>query len=302
MLPKWKNVIDLPRPHLALCSKNLLVMDYLDGVKLVDGIRQRFRKLAALSGRTVEEIEEERLEAMKAGKLSLLNLDQAQAERKHLERMLWYRDLLNPNNMWKMCYNISIFRLMYGAAEYEWTELPVDLASTFNVLSQVHANQVFEHGCFNGDPHPGNILLLTDGRLGLIDYGQVKRMSIAQRISYAKLIIAHSRGDRKEVVRLHFDELGVRTKYRNEEVAYLMSSFYNDRDSEDVMGKRNIPSFLDYCQSQDPMITMPDDFIIVSRMNILLRGMGKAFGLKLKMSQLWADEARRFLESQGVDY
>ncbi len=26
---------------------------------------------------------------------------------------------------------------------------------------------------FNGDPHPGNILLCPDGRVGLIDYGQV---------------------------------------------------------------------------------------------------------------------------------
>lgn len=52
-------------------------------------------------------------------------------------------------------------------------------------------------GQFNGDPHPGNILLLSDGRLGLIDYGQVKNISAQDRIKYAKLIIAHTRGDRK---------------------------------------------------------------------------------------------------------
>ena len=29
-------------------------------------------------------------------------------------------------------------------------------------------------GCFNADPHPGNILMLEDGKtLGLIDFGQV---------------------------------------------------------------------------------------------------------------------------------
>jgi aarF domain-containing kinase len=33
-------------------------------------------------------------------------------------------------------------------------------------------------GAFNGDPHPGNILLLKDGRLGLIDYGQVRYMNV----------------------------------------------------------------------------------------------------------------------------
>ena len=40
-------------------------------------------------------------------------------------------------------------------------------------LSCNHRYQIFVDGVFNGDPHPGNILLMPDGRLGLIDYGQV---------------------------------------------------------------------------------------------------------------------------------
>ena len=32
--------------------------------------------------------------------------------------------------------------------------------------------QVLIDGCFNADPHPGNILC-ADGKLALIDYGQV---------------------------------------------------------------------------------------------------------------------------------
>lgn len=39
--------------------------------------------------------------------------------------------------------------------------------------SRVHGHQIFVDGAFNGDPHPGNILLTPDGKLGLIDYGQV---------------------------------------------------------------------------------------------------------------------------------
>ncbi len=31
--------------------------------------------------------------------------------------------------------------------------------------------EVFEDGFFHGDPHPGNVLVLEDGRLGFIDYG-----------------------------------------------------------------------------------------------------------------------------------
>ena len=93
----------------------------------------------------------------------------------------------------------------------------------------MHAHQLFSHGAFNGDCHPGNIMLLKDGRLGLIDYGQVKRMDLQLRTSYAKLIIAHARMDKPEVIRLHFDELGTLTKYKDKEIGYLTSAFYNDR-------------------------------------------------------------------------
>jgi aarF domain-containing kinase len=52
-------------------------------------------------------------------------------------------------------------------------------------------------------------MLLKNGKLGLIDFGQVKQMTVEQRIKYAKLIIAHARNDKNEVIRLHFDELGM---------------------------------------------------------------------------------------------
>lgn len=35
---------------------------------------------------------------------------------------------------------------------------------------------LFLHRCFNGDPHPGNYLFLDDGRVGLVDFGCVKRL------------------------------------------------------------------------------------------------------------------------------
>ena len=42
---------------------------------------------------------------------------------------------------------------------------------------------------FNGDPHAGNILLLPDGRLGLIDYGQVKYLTEKERLHLCKVMI-----------------------------------------------------------------------------------------------------------------
>lgn len=61
-------------------------------------------------------------------------------------------------------------------------------------------------GYFNGDCHPGNILLLgTDTgkpQLGLIDYGQVKKLSNETRLLMCKLIIALAEDNKADAVRL----------------------------------------------------------------------------------------------------
>lgn len=56
---------------------------------------------------------------------------------------------------------------------YKHTELPLDSEAIIKLLIEVHGYEIFVNGSFNGDPHAGNILVLPDGRLGLIDYGQV---------------------------------------------------------------------------------------------------------------------------------
>ncbi|CAN0548578.1 unnamed protein product, partial [Ectocarpus sp. 8 AP-2014] len=76
---------------------------------------------------------------------------------------------------------------------------------------RVHGHQIFVDGAFNGDPHPGNILLTPDGKLGLIDYGQVKHMALEERVKLAKLIVALDEDDREGVVRAYID-MGIRTK------------------------------------------------------------------------------------------
>lgn len=46
-----------------------------------------------------------------------------------------------------------------------------DRPALLNRLVETAFKQVFEDGWFHGDPHPGNILILRDGRLGMIDHG-----------------------------------------------------------------------------------------------------------------------------------
>lgn len=48
-------------------------------------------------------------------------------------------------------------------------------------LVETAFKQVFEDGWFHGDPHPGNILILADGRLGMVDHGLWGHISSEQQ-------------------------------------------------------------------------------------------------------------------------
>ena len=57
---------------------------------------------------------------------------------------------------------------------------------------------LYRHGLFNGDPHPGNYLLLEDGGIAFVDYGCVAEFSQDTLDAFMRLIRALNAGDREE--------------------------------------------------------------------------------------------------------
>ena len=66
-------------------------------------------------------------------------------------------------------------------------------------LFQAYLDQILVEGFFHADPHPGNVLLTTDGRLALVDVGMVARVPRTMRHQLVKLLLAMSDGNGKGV-------------------------------------------------------------------------------------------------------
>lgn len=45
-------------------------------------------------------------------------------------------------------------------------------------VAELYGTMLFEHGFFQGDPHPGNLLVLDDGHLGLLDFGCARELPV----------------------------------------------------------------------------------------------------------------------------
>jgi ubiquinone biosynthesis protein len=51
------------------------------------------------------------------------------------------------------------------------------------------------HGIFHGDLHGGNLLILPDGRIGLLDYGITGRLDEKKRLAFLRLLVGASMND-----------------------------------------------------------------------------------------------------------
>jgi ubiquinone biosynthesis protein len=69
---------------------------------------------------------------------------------------------------------------------------PKDLAANG---ARIFMKQAFQLGVFHGDPHPGNIRVLADGSLCLLDYGMVGMLDDEKREQLIDLFLAVTRRD-----------------------------------------------------------------------------------------------------------
>lgn len=55
----------------------------------------------------------------------------------------------------------------------------IDIESFITVGVSAALRQLLEFGLFHGDPHPGNIFAMRDGRIAYVDFGNVAELSQA---------------------------------------------------------------------------------------------------------------------------
>ncbi|CAB9497663.1 protein kinase UbiB [Seminavis robusta] len=289
----------VPKPYLDLCTKRVLVMEELLGDKLADALKQEQKALANRTGESVEaftkRIKAEEEEA------------KAKGEQLHGPSSSDYDLLISvldskrkTTNALRMLYNTTI-GLLPGTTKKELEDkstLPINHAKMIDDLIYIHGHEVLVDGYFNGDPHPGNILLVRgqDGRpgLGLIDYGSTKQLSKEKRHLFCKLVIALANEDREAIVSL-MKEAGWKSKRMDPNVIYLFAKVSYDEDNYKLTEGMHIQLFVEELQARDPINEMPKDFIMIYQTSIRLRGLAHALHQPRSLAKAWKPIAERVL-------
>ncbi|MCG6500143.1 AarF/ABC1/UbiB kinase family protein [Kitasatospora sp. A2-31] len=82
-----------------------------------------------------------------------------------------------------------------GSATPEQVAGLMDPAAGANAVLDCVLRQIMVGGIFHADPHPGNILLLHDGRIALLDFGSVGRIDSLVRTKLRDMLLAVNKGD-----------------------------------------------------------------------------------------------------------
>jgi aarF domain-containing kinase len=182
----YRNRVYVPEPLLDLCTEHVLVMELLKGRKLVDDVKHRVDRALGVPGAAEELIRRRHARlatgAGPRGEVSGNGTKSSDGDGDGDDRL---GDLAGGAGLRARLRLLSARRRCQ-----RYLDLLVD----------VHGYQIFVNGAFNGDPHPGNVLVLEDGRLGLIDFGQTRRLSDDERVGFARVVLALAGGSDDEGV------------------------------------------------------------------------------------------------------
>jgi aarF domain-containing kinase len=287
---------DVPRPFLPLCTKAVLVMTEIPACsKLTSALGEDMDFFAQRRGMTTAALvaEERALNAAALGRGELRCGPDTATMDAWISQLRWWNWLRG----WLGCPP---------------THVPLNHAHLMDELLRVHGHEVLVDGAFNGDPHPGNVLVsrprghAQPPRIALVDYGQVKVLCREDRLKVARLMAAHARADpssrahRTRICALMRD-MGFSGERGDVDVGYELSRVFFDADDLLVTGGKNTQAFIEAMQARDATKTIGDNFVLVARCSLMLRGLGHQLNQHRSAARAWRPIADAVLRENGED-
>src|SRR4051812_28017128 len=77
-----------------------------------------------------------------------------------------------------------------------------DLRKVTRLGADMYLEMIFHHGFYHGDPHPGNLVVMPSGAIGLLDFGMVARLDEHLREDIEDMLIAIISQDSQQLTSL----------------------------------------------------------------------------------------------------
>ncbi len=140
------------------------------------------------------------------------------------------------------------------------------------ILAEAY-KQIFLDGFFHADPHPGNLRLLEDGRIGLIDFGLVGRLSPRMREILTRLALAVAFRDAERVAKIVSAAGMAKGRIDLGELSRGVEELFEatlDRSLAEIDTTRTVLRFMDLVSRHG--ITLPPELALLAKTGVNLEG------------------------------
>jgi ubiquinone biosynthesis protein len=174
-----------------------------------------------------------------------------------------------------------------------------EMGTTPEVIAKIGARailkQVFVFGFFQGDPHPGNILVLPGSRIGILDYGMFGTLSKAWRTLLGDLLMALVENDTERVItvlrRMGAIQEDCDTLALESELSRFLEEFIHRPLSEirvDLLASEL------FAISREYALKLPPELVLLLRAFVIMEGIGRRLDPSFNM----LEEAKPFMISR----
>lgn len=151
--------------------------------------------------------------------------------------------------------------------------------------ARLYMKQVFDLGIFHGDPHPGNMRIMPNGTIALIDYGMIGFLDDEKRELLVDLIIAVSKSDVQLAMR-SVQNLGQPSRPLDHsllriDIQDFVETYYGITLEQLKVG-RMLQDFVQILSTHG--LRCPGDLMLLIRATVTLEGVGRGLDPKFNMA------------------
>ena len=281
----------IPQPVLSLTTPKTMVMDFIPGVSYQSRINTGLDAFAQMLG--LSDAEELRTRYNQA--TGIREMGRSPSDSRNARAGDYSPNLIPglASSCFKLQRHIQHFIPNYCASN--------KLNDILELLIQVHGHQMLIEGFVNIDPHPGNIILMPDGRVGLIDYGQCVKFTRLERVCIARTILALKAGNQGEIAASMRGFPPDGYLMRNDcdaSVAKAATFAFDKFDMSPLRYRKGHSVVLNYeafCKKHTELI-VPPCLTLARRLTSLLLMSGLQIGTDISLCSRWSSLARETLE------